>query len=317
MRKLFFALSVFLFFVALAIHSNSYIDFIQPESMEWAFVVHIMVFLVFVPGILYTRKDFRMLLENSKTDKSVWDVIKKKPKPLAWFTPVILIYAIGNFFLSMAQGQTLRGFSGHWLLFFYASILMLYPVNLLTHGESKDNVEKLTNKEESDFQDKFLTIRKPPLSVWYRATRDIKRMLWLFGANIVLLLLIGYFAPFYLMVIPLFLLVMFLNIGYYIYQSKIYITQFSASSTQISIGYLNFDKETFLRIPLDSLYFSYSILMYKGKNIFVLAFYDGNEMVLKMKGEAGEWTRPEMEKVSNFLKTNYPDRERKIPKQIF
>lgn len=104
---------------------------VAPDSFFWA--LHIGIFVVFFPAILVAQKRV-----GSASRKDFWKVVTKgSPDGLRYLLYFFFAYAFVNFFISFFplfpagdsnhQNPALqwRGFSGHWMVFYYASFIIL------------------------------------------------------------------------------------------------------------------------------------------------------------------------------------------------
>ena len=152
-----FSLAAIVHFCALAgINLNLYFP---------VFLLHILVFVVFIPAILIFNQNPKIKELKKQRSREANKAIRKEmfrnaPRALKILVGACFVYAIINFMLFMSsQAGTpeekdgtyylqnkgtfirnitkkeydfhltneVRGFSGHWLLFFGASMMMLYP----------------------------------------------------------------------------------------------------------------------------------------------------------------------------------------------
>ena len=103
---------------------------VAPESFFWG--LHVGIFVVFFPAILVAQKRF-----GSTNRKDFWKVITKdSPDGLRYLLYFFFAYAFVNFFIFLLQAPTgkqpdqtpaivWRGFSGHWMVFYCASFVIL------------------------------------------------------------------------------------------------------------------------------------------------------------------------------------------------
>jgi hypothetical protein len=135
------------FLMSLVVHVESLLGVDVSSSMPYVWFLHAGVFVVFFPFVLISRKDF-------SRKSSILDMAKGLPGWVAFLGGAIFVYALVNFalFLLHAEGGSpmvengkyllmehgrltreitlteftalraneLRGFSGHWLIFYFA-----------------------------------------------------------------------------------------------------------------------------------------------------------------------------------------------------
>jgi hypothetical protein len=134
------------FLISLAVHVEALRGIDMASSMPSVWLLHAGIFVVFVPFVLFSRKDFA-------NNRSYFDTIKGLPHWVAILQTAIFAYALVNFalfifhseggnptiehgkYLLMEHGRLIReltpteytafkanevrGFSGHWLLFYF------------------------------------------------------------------------------------------------------------------------------------------------------------------------------------------------------
>jgi hypothetical protein len=138
----FIALSAVGLLASLTVHLYALFNLPNPlGSFVWA--LHVGIFVVFFPAILTTNK----ALSNEKfQQKDFWAVALKGCPP--WMRTMVygfFGYAFLNFayFIAFAEkdphnantAATVRGFSGHWMAFYSASLALLYSST--NHVEAK------------------------------------------------------------------------------------------------------------------------------------------------------------------------------------
>ena len=106
---------------------------VVPEA--YFFILHVGVFIVFIPAILVGQR-----LVGSTARKDFWKaVLRWAPDWMRCMVYGFFAYAIANFALFMIQAPphggsgnppavVWRGFSGHWMAFYSASMAILYSV---------------------------------------------------------------------------------------------------------------------------------------------------------------------------------------------
>ena len=113
------------------VHISSILGLPQPfGSAAWG--LHVGIFLVWLPAIIVAQR-----LAKGAKQSDFWKAVLRGCPP--WMRRgfyVLFAYAFINFFLNIALGpdsesDNLRLFSGHWMLFYYAGMAMLYSATRL------------------------------------------------------------------------------------------------------------------------------------------------------------------------------------------
>jgi len=126
-------LKVFLFLSLVATASSLVVHVAAffGRTFPYAVLLHVGIFLVFIPAMLVARPPGRALMSRVSFN----DAFRGAPTWVRKTVKVFFAYAIVNFivFIINAPGkpppgpmtpQDVRGFSGHWMLFYTASAAM-------------------------------------------------------------------------------------------------------------------------------------------------------------------------------------------------
>jgi len=104
---------------------------VAPEAFFW--MLHIGIFVVWIPAVLISQR-----LVGSVNRKDFWKVaLKGLPTWVRYVMYAFFAYAVVNFLLFMNNAPTghsnegppaavWRGFSGHWMVFYFAALAILY-----------------------------------------------------------------------------------------------------------------------------------------------------------------------------------------------
>ncbi len=143
-----FALTAaFGFLASLVAHVAGYLEISEPFGFDpWP--LHTVIFIVWVPAVVVARR-----LSKDFPHKDKWKaVVRGCPKWMRVGMYVLLIYAIASFayfFLVTGVGprgdtdpHVVRGFSGHWLAFYYFAFAILYSA---AQVESDDPARRCGN----------------------------------------------------------------------------------------------------------------------------------------------------------------------------
>ncbi len=115
------------FLVSLAAHVASIFRLSLFPTEPW--FLHIGIFVVWLPAVLYSQS-----LAKEFPQKQMWRaVLRGCPKPMQYILYGLFAYAFLNFFVfavntpgePVSSSTTIRGFSGHWLIFYYAAFAIL------------------------------------------------------------------------------------------------------------------------------------------------------------------------------------------------
>lgn len=180
MRKIFFCLAIIGWTLGLTVHLLSIVDFDVSARFPFVWVLHLGIFVVFIPAILYHKKNkgLEHFWEFEKTDTpgSVELDLEHAPKWLQVIAWGGAFYAALNFVLflisqdgspTVKDGQfilenhgklikilteqeyhhylanQLRGFSGHWMAFYGFAAAALYPPGKNTHANQDSQSSKV------------------------------------------------------------------------------------------------------------------------------------------------------------------------------
>jgi hypothetical protein len=128
----FFALLALAGFLAsLVAHVGGYMGIDQPFGLDpWP--LHIGIFVVWIPAMLVSGR----LTKNSSHPDSWKTILRACPAWVSRVIHVLFYYALASFgyffltsFLSPGiadESSIIRGFSGHWLFFYFAAFTSLY-----------------------------------------------------------------------------------------------------------------------------------------------------------------------------------------------
>lgn len=178
MLYLFIATSFTLLLVSLTVHLLTFSSFPITEHFPSVWMLHVLVFAVFIPAIFYGNRI------QLKTQKGQNLVMNAAPAWIRTMTGFFFAYALINFvlfFLLIGNNSTsirdgkytlhskgrnvrevskeeyykydnriVRGFSGHWMLFYSASLLMLAGYLRLREAESAGGLEDVVEKIEME-----------------------------------------------------------------------------------------------------------------------------------------------------------------------
>lgn len=163
LKKIFFYLAVAGWVLSLTVHLLSVVDIDAREQLPFIWLLHVGIFVVWIPSILELRKN-KELAKAKETKLSSNEIqkilFKNIPRPVKLIGLIGFVYAIINFALFAfnqsgtpvikngeysleSHGQFIkniteqeyhhykamgiRGFSGHWIAFYGLAALFLYP----------------------------------------------------------------------------------------------------------------------------------------------------------------------------------------------
>jgi len=104
----------------------------RAAPMPFFFLLHVGIFVVFIPALLISQRQV-----GNVNRKDFWKVVpKSSPDWMRYMVYFLFAYAAVNFLLYMTKvgfghagdptAQDWRGFSGHWMVFYSASLAILY-----------------------------------------------------------------------------------------------------------------------------------------------------------------------------------------------
>ena len=111
------------------VHLSALLQFRNPLGKA-AWALHVGIFVVGFPAVLVAQR-----LTNEAKQKDWWRVaLRGCPRWMQYMTYAFFVYAILNFGLFVLTGKAakedesivLRGFSGHWMVFYSGIMAILY-----------------------------------------------------------------------------------------------------------------------------------------------------------------------------------------------
>lgn len=142
-------------FMASAIaHLFSYMGIDKPFGIDpWP--LHIGIFIVWLPAVIVAQR-----LSKDFPQKDIWKAtLRGCPSWMKKTFYILFVYAFINFFVflyldtkSGNKAITVRGFSGHWLIFYYAAYAILYSAIQLSGG---DNIRRCSNGHPLQPNDRY------------------------------------------------------------------------------------------------------------------------------------------------------------------
>ncbi|HEY4968851.1 MAG TPA: hypothetical protein VII35_03035 [Steroidobacteraceae bacterium] len=133
--KVFMRLALLGFGLSVAAHVLALTGIVPPLPQPmFVFALHAGIFIVFVPAVLISRQRAQ---GGARTNLN--DIARGSPLWIGALLLLLFAYAVVNFVLVFSLDnaprgtaltgneflKTLRGFSGHWMLFYFASFAML------------------------------------------------------------------------------------------------------------------------------------------------------------------------------------------------
>ena len=131
----FLSLAALGFLASLATHLLALAGSLPPGGNA-VFGLHLGIFVLWIPGVLLGLR-----VNWVQRSRGAWrNVLAGCPTWMRYVTAGLFVYAIVNFFLAFAEvdarpgdddalsSAVLRGFSGHWMLFYGVAFAVLYSV---------------------------------------------------------------------------------------------------------------------------------------------------------------------------------------------
>ena len=142
------------FFASFAAHIAGFMGIEKPFGFSpWP--LHIVIFIVWLPAVLVAQR-----LSKDFPQKDMWKATLRGCPP--WMRKILYIlfgYAFLSFFAfivldanSGKEASIVRGFSGHWLIFYFAAYAMLYSA---IHVDKKDDIRRCANGHPLKANDKY------------------------------------------------------------------------------------------------------------------------------------------------------------------
>ncbi|MBB6342978.1 hypothetical protein HNP49_003166 [Pseudomonas fluvialis] len=116
------------FLISFVAHASSIFGFSVFPKEPW--FLHFGIFVVWIPAVLCAQS-----LAKVFPQKQMWKAaLRGCPKPMQYMAYALFGYVFLNFAIfaitnsnhTPTSASTVRGFSGHWLIFYYAAFAILY-----------------------------------------------------------------------------------------------------------------------------------------------------------------------------------------------
>ena len=136
----FIMLSALGLFLSAIVHVSSLLGFIPFGESSW--VLHVGAIIVWFPAVISVMSNYKEYLKLDWKEALLLNSFKQRlfkgcPKWMILLTALLFVYGILNFALfilseqntaaeSVDEANTLRGFSGHWMVFYSAALSLLY-----------------------------------------------------------------------------------------------------------------------------------------------------------------------------------------------
>lgn len=142
------------FVASLIAHLCGYVGIDKPFGISpWP--LHVGIFIVWFPAVLVFHN-----LSKDFPQRDMWKAaLRGCPNWMRTLLYVIGGYAFLSFFAFMAidsfsssEASTIRGFSGHWLIFYYAAFVILYSA---INVSQQDSIRRCSNGHPMKPNDKF------------------------------------------------------------------------------------------------------------------------------------------------------------------
>lgn len=333
-RPLLFFAACIGFLLSVLVHLSSFepLAFLQlPDSVP-VFGLHVLVFFFFIPGFFILRKEMADRDMDSRDDISAVQLWKTRPKWLLIPFFVLMPYVMFNFFSATSQLESRgyrdaktgkyyianrtrsrevsveqfhryknlehRAFSGHWLIFYWASIVMLYPFIRKAAITTRNDSQSV---DIPVFVDTFPIEASPfPGRIWQNKYLLLSYSLALLPVIIVAILKIYVF-------LVIILIVLIFNTYSLLKYYKIHINQLETWDDRLIIYYDSFQEETRLSIEVSEFRLILRRLARKNGYTYQLEFFNKEETVLVQNSGNGYWSKEKLISLFEFLQQKYPD----------
>lgn len=308
-----FVLSAIGLVVSLVIHISLYFDINVQDLPISPFILHIGVFIVFIPSLI-----FLLIENNDKPDEDgrvnpLKTLYKESPKYLIGIVSILYIYAILNFILfmgTMEGGPSIRdgkyilsnhgniirelsfeeyqlyrrrevkGFSGHWMLFYSAALLLSNPF--------RKKKENLPAKERE-----IVNRLDLPVQSFERRLYEKGQFLFILSAiSIPLFIFFLFYSPYFILlaVTGIFPLNLVLNLYFFVTWSKYYIKFYSIQEQNLQIEVYRYNALCKYNFSLNEIKVKLNKKYIRGGELVHLSFYDLAEKEIFSQYESSQWS---------------------------
>ncbi len=250
------------------------------EMGTWPFLLHIFAILALGASLLLYTLNFKEIPPEHRASAFSY-FLSVRPKWLVALVVFLFIYAVGNFFVfAAASASGVSRFSGHWLLFFAAAMLLAYPVRPLEAAPALRAPERLPDSFHVPYSDLFSRMMEGKVKYLFA---------WLAFLVLGFAVLSVVIAPQLFFVSVFFALGLSLNLVSWMFHKKILISEAAISGGVLTGEVYRFNTLERFQYPLSTLKTEFLERYARGTGYFVLKISDKDGRELITQFSSNQW----------------------------
>ncbi|MBL8021352.1 MAG: hypothetical protein JNM27_16900 [Leptospirales bacterium] len=293
LRRVIFAAGLTGFLASVLVHISVISGWDAQAFPINPFVLHFFAILTFGLSLINLFREY-MEIPPAHRPPFVFGVVwSRTPKWMLAVLALVLAYAVISFFGAIAEGKPgIRGFSGHWMLFFLAAAVLAFPAAGALADSGSENYESVNSFET------------PAIPLFKRATKGMAgpALAWQAILFLGFLILAAYFQIAILWVpTVLFLLVFIANAVIRVSAVKHLITKGSVERSTFKCEYLVYDTLKRFELPLNRLKVKLTEFLIRGTSLHRLEVFDENGKLILRQNSNAEWDYRKLKRLADLL----------------
>lgn len=320
-----FLLSALGLIFSFSIHIALFFDINVQDFRVSPFILHIGVFLVFIPSLLLYLLENRDSKDKDGRQNSIKKLYTESPKIIGVIVFLTYIYGIINFFTFMGtmpggpaiqEGKyvlsnhgtvykeltfeeyqfyrrlEVRGFSGHWMIFFSVALLLSNPFR------KKEKILRIKEREIiNQLELPFIRFEK-------RLFESGKFLFILSGISIPLFVFFLFYFPhfFLLAVTVIFPINLVLNLYFFISWSKYYIKSYSIKDNHFQVEVYRYNTRLYFDFTIPEVSVQLNKKRGKGGETSYLSFFNSDKKEIFSQFESKLWSPNSLMDLERALK---------------
>lgn len=257
------------------------------------FVLHFLAILAFGLSMINLFRDYMGIPPANRPPFVLGMIWSRTPGWMLIVLALVLIYAVFNFFGAIAEGNPgIRGFSGHWMLFFFAAAVLAFPAT-----------SALANSEFTNY-DSVTSFQIPTKTLFNRVIKGMAGPALAWQAILFLgFLALASFFQIGILWVPtvLFLLVFVANTVIRVSTVKHLITKASVDRSILTCEFLEYDTVKRIELPLSRLKAQLNEFFMRGTALHRLELFDENNKMILRQNTDSDWDYRKLKRLADLL----------------